>query len=251
MEIENFSSKRKNKRNHNPNLPDNIRSIIVGESNCGKTNLLMNLLLKENFLDYNNLMVYGKSLFQDEYKLLKKLEELPKEGVLKLFRNQELFLNRVDEVIDYIKNKAIFKPDITVEFFERDEDILDPSEIDSTKNNIIIFDDILGEKQKTAEKYYTRGRHSNIDCFYISQDFFELPRRTIRKNSNLIILFPQNKKSLRFIHEDYSYDDMTFTEFKKLCNDIWSKDYGFLTIDKTKRKNNGKYKNKLTPIIIN
>jgi ABC-type lipoprotein export system ATPase subunit len=36
----------KNKRNNNKLLPRSIRGIIVGKSGCGKTTLLLNLLLK-------------------------------------------------------------------------------------------------------------------------------------------------------------------------------------------------------------
>lgn len=154
----------------------------------------------------------------------------------------------MDKVIYHLKNKARFKPNITVNFFDKNADIIDPREVDRTKKNLIIFDDVIGEKQRVCEDYYTRGRHSNIDCFYISQNFFKLPRQTIRENSNLIILFYQDKRSLRFIHEDYAWDDMGFKDFRKLCNNVWGKDYGFLTIDLSKKKNEGKYKNKLTPL---
>ena len=34
--------------------------------------LLLNLLLRPGWLDYNNLCVFGKSLFQPEYRILKK-----------------------------------------------------------------------------------------------------------------------------------------------------------------------------------
>lgn len=248
MEIENLSCQNKIIRKNNPELPQSIRGIIVGKSGSGKTNLLINLLLKKDILDYDNLMIYGKSLFQGEYKLLKKLEELPKDGVLKLFQNQKIIKDNMDSVIDYLKNTATFKPNITVSFFDKNEDIFDSGEVDRNKKNLIIFDDVIGEKQKVCEDYYTRGRHSNIDCFYISQNFFKLPRQTIRENANLIILFYQDKRSLRFIHEDYAWDDMSFIEFKKLCNKIWNDDYGFLTIDLSKKKENGKYKKKFTPL---
>ena len=42
---------------------------IVGPNGCGKTTLLNNLLLRPRWLDYDNLFVYGKSLFQPEYKI--------------------------------------------------------------------------------------------------------------------------------------------------------------------------------------
>jgi len=46
--------------------------LIVGKSGCGKTTLLLNLLLQPNWLDYSKLSVFGKSLFQPEYTILKK-----------------------------------------------------------------------------------------------------------------------------------------------------------------------------------
>ncbi len=39
------------KRNNNPFLPNSIRGLITGKSNCGKTTLLLNLLLQSNWLD--------------------------------------------------------------------------------------------------------------------------------------------------------------------------------------------------------
>ena len=61
------------KRKNNKLFPKSIRVIIVGKSGCGKTTLLLNLLLREGWLDYNNLQVFGKYLFQPEYKILKVL----------------------------------------------------------------------------------------------------------------------------------------------------------------------------------
>ena len=59
------------KRFNHPLLPRSIRGIIVGKSGCGKTTLLLNLLLRPGWLDYDNLFVFGKSLFQPEYRILK------------------------------------------------------------------------------------------------------------------------------------------------------------------------------------
>ena len=55
------------KRFNHPLLPKRIRGLIVRKSGCGKTTLLMNLLLRPGWLDYNNLNNFGKSLFQPEY----------------------------------------------------------------------------------------------------------------------------------------------------------------------------------------
>ena len=68
-------------------LPKSIRGLIIGKSGCGKTTLLLNLLLCPGWLDYNNLSVFGKSLFQPEYRILKKAfeEKLPKEAIMRIF----------------------------------------------------------------------------------------------------------------------------------------------------------------------
>ena len=58
-------------RRNSPNLPKSIRGLIIGKSNCGKTTLLLNLLLQPGWLDYNHLLVFGKSLHQREYQILK------------------------------------------------------------------------------------------------------------------------------------------------------------------------------------
>ena len=79
------------KRFNNPLLPRSIRGLIVGKSGCGKTTLLLNLLLRPGWLDYDNLCVFGKSLFQTEYRILKKAfeENLPKGYILRLFNMRD------------------------------------------------------------------------------------------------------------------------------------------------------------------
>ena len=73
-----------NKRFNNSLLPPSIRGLIIGKSGCGKTALLLNLLLRPGWLDYNRLSVFGKSLFEPEYRMLKKAFEvkLPNEAII-------------------------------------------------------------------------------------------------------------------------------------------------------------------------
>ena len=73
MVIEDFSWDEKISRRFNhPLLPKSIRGLIVGKSVCGKTTLLLNFILRPGWLDYDNLCIFGKSLFQTEYRILKK-----------------------------------------------------------------------------------------------------------------------------------------------------------------------------------
>ena len=82
------------KCDNNPLLPSNIRGLLIGKSNCGKTTLLLNLLLQPHWLDYNHLSVFGKSLHQQEYQILKSGYEagLSKSQVTNIFHNQEVLV---------------------------------------------------------------------------------------------------------------------------------------------------------------
>ena len=75
------------KRFSHPLLLKSIRGIIVGKSGSSKTTLLLNLLLRPGWLNYDNLYVFVKSLFQPKYCILKEAcrENLLKEPILRLF----------------------------------------------------------------------------------------------------------------------------------------------------------------------
>ena len=92
MYIQNFTIQQKKKQQNNPLLPSSLRGLIVGRSNSGKTVLLLNLLLRDGWLDYNNLLVFGNSLHQEEYQILKKGFDigLEKRQVLNVFKSQKL-----------------------------------------------------------------------------------------------------------------------------------------------------------------
>jgi hypothetical protein len=115
-------------------------------------------------------------------------------------------------------------------------------DLDKTKKNLMIFDDLQLEKQHTCDKYYIRGRHSNVDCFYLAQKYFRLPRQTIRENANFICLFPQDFKNIIHIYNDHVSSDMPKEELRNLCNRAWGQPHGFVTTDLTSDKYNGKYR---------
>lgn len=244
MNITDFSIKSKTTRQNDMLLPKNIRALIIGKSNCGKTTLLMNLLLKP-WLDYNNLMIFGNSLHQSEYQILKKGFEsgLSKQQISNLFTNQDKIPEN-SSPLEIINEYEGPKSDIQASFYDDCSLIPDPSSLDSNMKNLLILDDCFLGPQSKAESFYTRGRHSNCDIFYISQNYFRLPRSTIRENANLIMIFNQDARNINFLHQDHA-SDLSSDEFKKLCHKIWLKKHNFLTIDLTSDIYNGKYRKNL------
>lgn len=255
MQIENLSWQNNNHRNNNGLLPKSIRGVIVGKSGCGKTTLLCNLLLQPGWLDYNKLMVYGKSLFQPEYRIIKKGFDLgmSKDMIFKVLKNSDEVIKSgvdVDAFLEYfVKMNKNINP-IQAKFFESGDDVPDPGALDPHDKNLMVFDDLLLEKQNTCELYYVRGRHSNVDCFYLSQNYFKLPRQTIRENANFFCLFPQDAKNLNHIHQDHVAVDMPIEEFKNFCKEGWKQPHGFITIDLSSSKHNGRYRHGLDKFYI-
>src|SRR5436853_274950 len=81
------------KFNHNENLPNSFRMLIVGSSGAGKTSFLFQMLLESNFIDYNALYIFTTTPNQQEYELLNHgfSNGLSKEQIASIALNQDNF----------------------------------------------------------------------------------------------------------------------------------------------------------------
>ena len=215
--------------------------LVIGKSGCGNTTVIFNLLLLPCWLDYNHLHVLRKSLHQQKYKFLRKGLDAgsSKMQISNLFNSQGALGNiyplTAIEIFSGGRNGKI-----RADFYDDCQDIPNPSALHPTQKNMLLSDDCFLGKQKKAEAYYTRGRHNNCDTIYIAQNYFRLPRHTIRKNSNFII--PQDVKNLTHIHADHCPSDIFLLEFKQFRHGVWSEKHNFLTIDITSTPIDGKYR---------
>lgn len=251
MEITKFSIINHVLRKHNNLFPRNLRALIVGKSFSGKSTLLYNLLLKP-WLDYENLIVFGKSLHQNEYQIIKSGFEhgLGKEEIANVFQNQKTLLDAGISPFEAIQRYTGFKENlITANFYTDCELIPDPSELDPETKNLLVLDDCFLGKQNKAEAYYTRGRHSNCDTIFLSQNYFRLPRQTIRENCNFLMLFQQDAKNINHIHADHC-SDIPLEEFRHFCKQVWKTKHAFVTIDLTSNIDNGKFRKNLDTFYI-
>lgn len=198
------------KKKHSELLPNSIRSIIAGPSNCGKTNVLISLIESEHGLKFENIYIYSKTLNQEKYEYL----------------------------------RSILSPlkDIGFHTFSSSEKVIPPNV--AKKNSIFIFDDVIVDRsQDNIKNYYCLGRHRNIDCFYLTQTYARVSKHLIRDNCNFLILFRQDDKNLKHIFDDMGIAcDMKFNEFRNFCLECWREKYGFVVIDMDSDVNNGRYR---------
>ena len=224
------------------------RCIITGPSESGKSVFLTNLLL--NIInEYDKIYIYSPSLHQDLYqKLIKCFSNYIPIHIIPNILNEE----DIDIVIEEIVNNKDFeKSNTEIETYESIEELKFPQEY--IDGGIIILDD-LNEKEMNdsrVQAMFKRSRHNNLSIFIISQDYYELPKRTIRANGNIYHIFkPNNFLDVRNIYQDKASMDMTLAEFKYLTSTCWNKNYQPLTIDMTKDKYTGRYRLGLNSIFV-
>ena len=93
------------------------------------------------------------------------------------------------------------------------------------------------------DEFFTRGRHEDLDVYYISRSHFVLPRQNNRNNSQRLILFNQTLKDVQSMYYDIGAYEVKYDEYKEMCHKAWSEKFNYYCIDMTKNKNEGKYRN--------
>ena len=201
-------------------LPSDLRMIICGPAGCGKTCLLQRMLLEDGILDYNKLYIYTPTINQIGYQILIKgfKNNLSKEMIRNVYINQNEITD-LDQALELVKNKITRKnPVIEVFPFANREDLILPEELDKKSRNLCIFDDCCFDKEPIVENYFTRGRHSNINMIYLTQSFFELPKRSIRNNSNQLVFSMQGPTDIQNIWQHLCKEDFPVLKyFKEAC----------------------------------
>ena len=219
-----------------------VRCIITGPSECGKSVFLTNLIL--NIInEYDKIYIYSPSLHQDlNQKIIKCFSNyIPIHIIPNILNEEDIDIDI--KIEDIVNNKDFQKSDTEIETYESIEELKFPQDFDDGCN--IMLDD-LNEKEMNdprVQATFKRSRHNNLSIFIISQDYYELPTKTIHANGNNYHIFkPYNFLDVRNIYQDKASMDMTLDEFEYLTSTCWKTNYQPITIDMTKDKYTGRYR---------
>ena len=194
-----------NKKEHNLNWPYILdhpyRILIIGGSETGKTNALLNLI--NNQQDIDKVYLYVKDPYEEKYQYL-----INKWKSVGLKHYPEAFIEYSNDMHSIYKN------------------------IDKENKILIVFDDMIADMMNNKKsnsivtELFIRGRKLNISLIFITQSHFEVPKDVINNSTHFFIMKILNKRELMQIainHSSY-INTNDFIEIYKKCTD---KPYSF------------------------
>ena len=231
-----------------------VRCIISGKSASGKSTLLFKILF--NIInDFDKILIFSPTIHQPTYKtIIKCFNNFLPLNVIQNILKEQIPLDELETTIEEIINDEDFESShIECESYDNIDELKNPQEYESDIHTVIILDDLNKQQLQDprVQMLFKRGRHNNLSIFVISHGFYELPKDTIRENSTIIHHFITNNfANVECIHRQLASTDMVIKEFKQFCHEVWNDDYNFITIDLTKKKNDGKYRRNLNTLYL-
>jgi hypothetical protein len=139
---------------------------------------------------------------------------------------------------DLCEAKYEFLQDLFKDFpeeavFSETNDIISVNDIDSSKQNLIIFDDHLTQKhQSNIIDLFIRGRKKNASTIYLTQSYYGTPKN-IRLQCDYIILMKScNQREINLILKEHTVDNTTLMKYDEAVKDP----YNFFLIDLRKNE---------------
>ena len=117
-----------------------------------------------------------------------------------------------------------------VEFITDINDAPSIEDLDVSIKNMIVYDDVMLDKQKNPALIFSRGRHKHADVIYLTQRYTQIPK-VVRDNCNMICVFNGvDTHTLRNIWQTWC-TDFDFIKFKNSFSGARLSPHGFVTIN--------------------
>ena len=204
------------------------RLLLIGSSNCGKTNTVLNLLTRFWIYPKSDDGVHRQSIFDEIFIMTPTALSDPKLKILashpdlrnKVYLTDKLEIELIDELL--ARNPADF-------------------EDGKLPNTLVFIDDFTADKRNSMHpsivNLFFRGRHENISVIINSQYYFNIPPN-VRTNASGILVFRLKRNAeLALIRNELStpkIHDETFDEILHRAQE--GENWNFLFIDMTTQK---------------
>ena len=172
---------------HNLNIP--FRMCIVAPSGSGKSNFIMNLI---------NKFSEGEGTF-DSIQIVTRDKDEP------------------------LYNYLVFQSKGQIVITEGLHTIPDLDKFDKEYNHLLIFDDLVMEKNlNKISEYFIRCRKKNVSACFLSQSYYAIPKM-IRLNSNYLVILKMNS------HKDRN---LILREVAQIDGELLKRIYDYCTEEK-------------------
>lgn len=187
-----------------------FRLIACGSSGSGKTNSLMNLILKflkdpQGNTIFNKLFFFTPSLMSDDtYGLLTNNQYIPED---KIYATDLLDTPLINDIIS-----------------------------DKNNSNSLVFIDDFGYNKKALQdeilnSLFFRSRHNKISVIITTQHYSNIPIQ-LRNNAGYFMIFSPSNKEIQFIRQEQENNIFRDDLFDEMIADATKERYSFLFIDK-------------------
>jgi hypothetical protein len=220
---------------------------ITGAKCSGKSTLILNLLLKEEFLNgkFNKVYFVSKTCKLDaKLNVLKEKDiTIPNYKLIKLLRSlkkKKQIMSSIDDIPeDLTRNmdEDDFIEDITPEFLEQiiqeQKYIIKNFGKQFADRILIVLDDSISDKTLNTSFFKNmvfNSRHLNISMIIVSQSYYCLQKSVRNNNSHLILYETGNISELKDIYSENA-GKHSFNTFLKMYRECVDEPFGFIVIN--------------------
>ena len=183
-----------------------FRLLINGRSGSGKSNMLVNLLLNDNYpyknlFDGDNIYLFSPEISGDrKLSILKEELDIDDSNCFEQISDElldDLYENLVDDYKEKISNKETGQ-------------LVKIKDKETPENVLIVIDDFSSSGAMSSKRFnkvgqiFCNGRKFLISIVVLQQSYLHT-NKTIRENSTGLILFNTSQKALETIEADNNY----------------------------------------------